>query len=135
MRYLCGMNAMLCVKFDEQNAKFHELKSEIREQKIKCESNFSELKNHIREINQCFENNNETIKNSLNKLEQSVERMEVVVMNPEKNKTNENMIPEKELVNDNSNIEKEYKLYKNVRKFRLCTILYYNQKYGYTIVC
>ena len=26
MRYLCGMNAMLCVKFDEQNVKFHELK-------------------------------------------------------------------------------------------------------------
>ena len=36
---------MLCVKFDEQNVNFHELKSEIHEQRIKCESNFSELKN------------------------------------------------------------------------------------------
>ena len=40
MKYLCGMNAML-------NVKFHELKSEIHEQKIKCESNFSELKKDV----------------------------------------------------------------------------------------
>ena len=40
-----------CDKQNENlNNKFNELKSEIHEQKVKCESNFSELKNQINEI-------------------------------------------------------------------------------------
>ena len=95
--------------------KFSEQKSEFNELNKRFDSNdnrFDELKNDINEINRRCKNTHETIKNSLSKLEQSVERMEVVVMNPKKNKTNENcsdkcknMIPDKELTNNNNNVE------------------------------
>ena len=87
----------------------------IRDRSIKFEiqnHNFNELKNDIQEMNECCKNTHETIMASLNKLEQSVERMGVHAMKTEKNKTNENcndkcenMIPEKELINDNNNVE------------------------------
>ena len=66
MRYLCGMNAMLCVKFDEQNVKFHELKSEIHEQKIKCESRFNEIKSNFDEKFDKINNRFDTNENNFN---------------------------------------------------------------------
>ena len=63
-------------------------------------------------MNKCFENNNETIRTSLNKLEQSVERMGVHVMSTDKSKINKNcndmcqsVILDKELINDNDDVE------------------------------
>ena len=92
-------------KFSEQksdsDAKFNVLKNQN-----------NELKNEIQELNKCLENNNEIIRTNLNKLEQSVERMGVHVMSINKSKTNENcndkcknMLPEKELIKDNNNVE------------------------------
>ena len=66
-------------KLEEQN---NELKSEIHEQKLKCEGNFNELKkqnnelkNDINEINKRLENTNEIFTSNVNKLERNIERM------------------------------------------------------------
>ena len=73
------MNSKIDSRFDSNDIKLDRQSRDI-----------NELKNEIQEMNKHVENNNEIIRSSLNKLEQSVERMEVVAMNTEKNKTNEN---------------------------------------------
>ena len=95
------MNSSINVKFDVQNSKFDEQKN-----------SFDELKTHMNEINKRFENTNEIIRTSLNKLEQSIERMGVGVMNTNKSNTNENyndvcknVVLDKELTNDDDDIE------------------------------
>ena len=90
------IQTMLDMKFSEQKSD-SDAKFNIQNNK------FDELKNEIQEINR-RKNTNEIIRTSLNKLEHSVERMGVVVMNPNKNNTNENY-NDKELTNDNDNVE------------------------------
>ena len=141
MKYLCSLlcsmkessekqNAMLELKFNESksdsDAKFKESSEkqhamlELKFDEIKSDSDakfniqnnkLDELKNDIQEMNKRLENTNETIRTNLNKLEHSIERMGVVVMNPNKNNTNENyndmcknVVLDEELTNEN-NIE------------------------------